>query len=320
MQKYKKSDAKAYAREHMRGVYAASITPFTDDLKFDEVGYKKNLRHWFDNLKVAGLFTCGKQGEYFSLSLAVRKLCMELTVQEARGQQAVVMSCSDTHLEVVLELALHAQAVGADYVIVHSPTMHFGAHTDDAIYEYYRYLCEHLNIGIALWNHPICGYIMSPQLCARIAQLPNIVAIKYSAPREDYVALTRLAGHQIIVSNPSEDEWLQNIEELNWQLYLCSTPPLLLQATGDTRMHDYTQLAFKGEFAAAKKIQTSLQPARDAFKLAKVGSGPTPMSKLWQECLGQVGGKVRRPLLNLTSQESLFIREQFEQSGIGQCR
>jgi 4-hydroxy-tetrahydrodipicolinate synthase len=317
MQKYKKTDAKAYAREHMRGIYAASITPFKDDLSFDEAGYIKNLRHWFDELKVAGLFTCGKQGEYFALSIAERKLCMEITVQEARGKQAVVMSCSDTHLEVVMKLALHAQSIGADYVIVHSPTMHFGAHTDDTLYEYYRYLCEHLSIGIAMWNHPICGYTMSPQLCARIAQLPNIVAIKYSAPRDHYVELTRLAGDQIIVSNPSEEDWLQNIEELNWQLYLCSTPPLLLQSKGDTRMHDYTQLAFSGDFKAAHKIQQSLQPARVAFAAAKVGSGPTPMSKVWQACLGQVGGQVRRPLLNLTPEQAAAVRHQFSLSGIG---
>ena len=38
---------------------------------------------------------------------------------------------------------------------------------------------------------------MSPELCARIAELPNIVAIKYSVPREMYVRLTRLAGDKI---------------------------------------------------------------------------------------------------------------------------
>ncbi len=317
---YKKADAKAYARAHFKGVWAASITPFKPEtLEFDEAGYRRNVNHWFTDLKVAGLFTCGKQGEFFSMSVAERKRCLEITVEIARNHAArpgVVMSCSDTNLDVVLDLARTAQAVGADYVIIHSPVLHFGANTDETIYEYYRYLSEQLDIGIALWNHPDCGYIMSPQLCARIAQLPNIVAIKYSAPREHYIQLTRLAGEDIIVSNPSEEDWLSNIRELNWQLYLCSTPPLLLQTKTDTRIHDYTQAAFAGDFATATQLRDSLEPARHAFHAARLGSGPTPTSKIWQECLGQVGGPVRRPLINFTEQQRIQVQQFFADSGL----
>jgi 4-hydroxy-tetrahydrodipicolinate synthase len=324
MNQYKKTDAKAYAREHFKGVWAATVTPFAKDtLAFDAVGYAKNVRHWYTDLKVAGLFTCGKQGEFFSMSVAERKQCLEITVDIAQSlaskltqKPGVVMSCSDTNLDVVLDLAKTAQSVGADYIVVHSPVLHFGADTDETIYEYYRYLSEQLDIGIALWNHPDCGYIMSPQLCAKIAQLPNIVAIKYSTDRKQYTELTHLAGDNIIVSNPSEEEWLDNIRELNWQLYLCSTPPLLLQATGDTRIHDYTQAAFAGDFKLAQRLRDSLEPAREAFKAARFGAGPTPTSKVWQECLGQVGGPVRRPLINFTQEQHQKVQALFKTSGI----
>ena len=36
------------------------------------------------------------------------------------------------------------------------------------------------------------------ELCARIAELPNIVAIKYSVPRAMYAKLTKLVGDKII--------------------------------------------------------------------------------------------------------------------------
>jgi 4-hydroxy-tetrahydrodipicolinate synthase len=314
--KYEKKNAKEYARNNMKGVYAASVTPFKDDFSLDEEGYRKNCRHWFDDLQIAGLFTCGKQGEYFSMSVAERKRVMEITIEEARGEQPVVMSCSDTNLDVVLDLAFHAQKKGADYVIVHSPTLHFGADTDATIYEYYRYLSERLDIGIALWNHPICGYTMSPKLCAAIADFDNIVAIKYSAPRNDYIELTQLAGDRILVSNPSEEDWLDNIVELGWQLYLCSSPPILLQSKNDTRIHDYTQLAFSGKTEQARQIRDSLEPARKAFARSRLGTGPTPATKVWQECLGQVGGRVRRPLLNLDSAERAQVEAEFRASGI----
>ncbi len=43
--KYKKNDAKAYAKEHMRGIWAANLTPFDDALNFDEKAYRSNLLH-----------------------------------------------------------------------------------------------------------------------------------------------------------------------------------------------------------------------------------------------------------------------------------
>ena len=143
----------------------------------------------------------------------------------------------------VIDLARHAQAIGADYIVVHAPVLHFLHAQDDTLYEYYRTISEQVDIGIALWSHPDSGYLMSPELCARIAEIPNVVAIKYSVPREMYARLTRLAGDKILVSTASEEEWFDNIVELGWQLYLCSSPPYLLQTKADRRMREYTDLA-----------------------------------------------------------------------------
>ena len=59
MPKYVKADAKAYARTHLRGIWAATLTPFKADLSVDEAGYRRNLRHWIDELGIAGFFVAG---------------------------------------------------------------------------------------------------------------------------------------------------------------------------------------------------------------------------------------------------------------------
>ncbi len=322
--KYKKNDAKAYAKQHLKGIWAANLTPFDEALNFDEKAYRTNLLHWLNDLHLGGIFIAGKQAEFFSMSIAERKKMMEISVEVAKdlgdrkgvGHAGIITSCSDTNLDVVLDLARYSEHIGADYVIVHSPVLHFGANTDETIYEYYRYLSEQLEIGIAMWNHPDCGYVMSPELCAKIAKLPNIVAIKYSTERDLYKKLTELSGSDIQISNPDEDDWLRNIEELHWSLYLCSTPPFLLQSRVDQRMNEYTQLAFKGDFAAAKKVNASLDPVRQAFKASKPKGKPQAHAKYWQELLGQHGGKVRRPLLQLTQAEKEVIQSAFKQSGL----
>ena len=53
-----------------------------------------------------------------------------------------------------------------------------------------------------------------------------------------------LVGDKIHVSTASEAEWLDNIEELGWKLYLCSSPPYLLQTAVDRRMREYTDEFF----------------------------------------------------------------------------
>lgn len=314
--KYSKLDAKDYARENMRGIWAAALNPFSDDLSLDEAGLRSNIRHWIDDLDIKGLFIAGKQGEFFSMSIEERKRNFEIAVDECDGKAGVIVSASDQNFNTVLDLALHAQNCGSDYVVVHSPVLSFIHDRAEVLYQYYKALSDKLDIGIAMWSHPDCGYVMQPEECARIAELPNIVAIKYSVPRDMYVRLTELAGDKILVSTSAEPDWLDNIEQLGWQLYLCSSPPYHLQTRNDQRMNEYTQLAFDGRFDEARRVRDSLDPVRDAMNRAKPADKPQAFGKYWQQLLGQVGGRVRPPMLELTDAEKDTIREAFESCGL----
>ncbi len=320
--KYSKTDAKAYSRQHMRGIWAAAATPFTlGDLAIDEAGLRRNIRHWLDDLAIDGLFIAGKQGEFFSMSVAERKRTMEIAVEEAgrvgpRGKAQTILSASDQNLDTVVELAKFAQSIGGDYIVVHAPTLHFHDAHDECVLEYYKYIASQVDIGIALWSHPDNGYLLSPELCARLADIPNVVAIKYSVPREMYAKLTQLAGDKIIVSTASEKEWFDNIVELGWQLYLCSSPPYTLQTKADLRMREYTDLAFAGKIEEARKVRDSLDVVRHAITRTKPAGKPYAHQKYWQELLGQVGGPVRRPLLELTGAEKAATRQAFESCGL----
>jgi 4-hydroxy-tetrahydrodipicolinate synthase len=314
--RYKKSDAKAYSRANMRGIWAAALMPFQANGAIDEAGFRSNMRHWIDDLKIDGFFISGKQGEFFSMSLAERKRTFELAVAAADGKAGTIMSCSDQNMDTVLELAKHAEAVGADYIVVHAPILHFHKAQDETVYEYYRHIASQVNIGIALWSHPDSGYLLSPELCARLADIENIIAIKYSVPRPMYAKLTELAGDKILVSTASEDEWLDNIIDLKWQLYLCSSPPYLLQTKTDLRMREYTDLAFKGDHAAARRVRDSLEPVRHALHATRPLEKPHAHQKYWQTLLGQAGGHVRRPLLEMTDAEKAATRKAFDACGL----
>jgi 4-hydroxy-tetrahydrodipicolinate synthase len=299
----------------MKGIWVAALQPFNPDLTLDEAGFRRNLRHWVDDLAIDGVFVGGKQGEFFSMSLGERKRAFEIAIDEIGGS-ATIMSCSDQNMNVVIELARHAQSIGAEYIVVHAPVLHFLKSQDETLFNYYRTISDAVDIGIALWSHPDSGYLMSPELCARVAELPNVVAIKYSVPPEMYARLTELAGDMLIVSTASEEEWYDNMVELGWRLYLCSAPPYLMQTRADRRMREYTDLVFAGEVDRARAVRDSLEPVREAIRRTRPAEKPQAHSKYWQELLGQAGGPVRPPLLQLTEAEKAATRAAFAGCGL----
>ena len=103
--KYSKLDAKDYARENMKGIWAAAMNPFNEDFSFNQEGLRRNIRHWIDDLAIQGLFIAGKQGEFATMSLDERKRNMEIAVEECGDKAGTIMSCSDQNFDTVVELA-----------------------------------------------------------------------------------------------------------------------------------------------------------------------------------------------------------------------
>ena len=59
-------------------------------------------------------------------------------------------------MDVVLELARHAKAIGSDYIVVHAPVLHFLHKQDETLYEYYR-------TSASRWRSASrCGAIRTP--------------------------------------------------------------------------------------------------------------------------------------------------------------
>ena len=101
--KYKKSEAKEYARKNIRGAWGASLTPFTPDYKIDEDGIRHNIRYCIDHLQVEGMFFNGLLGEGFHQTITERKRTFRIAVEESRGKMAMMPYTSDPVLENAVE-------------------------------------------------------------------------------------------------------------------------------------------------------------------------------------------------------------------------
>ena len=123
--KYSKKEAKEYAFQNMKGIWAAALNPFDEELSLDERGLRSNLRHWIDDLEIDGFFVTGKQGEFFSMSIEERKKSFLIAVDECYGKAQTIVSCSDQNFDTVMELGKYAENIGADYIVVHAPVLNF---------------------------------------------------------------------------------------------------------------------------------------------------------------------------------------------------
>ena len=81
-------------------------------------------------------------------------------------------------------------------------------------------------------------------------------------------------------------------------------------------MHEYTELAFAGRHEEARRVRDSLEPVRRALKETRPGGKPQAHQKDWQELLGQAGGPVRPPLLQLTDEEKDLTKAAFDACGL----
>lgn len=318
---YRKADAKAAARAQFKGLWAAITTPFLPDLAVDEAGLRRNMRHLTDTLKVDGVFCTGVMGEFWSLTKEERRRIVEITVEEARGKCRVIAHTGHHSAHETVELTQHAQAAGADYVILMTPYYPFA--NEEMIYDWFAFVAARTEIGIWMFDTPFSGcQALSPALTARIARLENVCGAKIARPLDHYVEVKRLCGDQLVLSTPSENDLLRYIRDQGMQVHQSSASPYLLQIADWRPMRDYATLAFEGRLAEAEAVSDTLKPLRAVQRRwlheRHHQSHVLPIAeiKAWSELLGMAAGPVRTPLLPLTADERNRMRSDLESVGL----
>jgi 4-hydroxy-tetrahydrodipicolinate synthase len=316
--KYRKAEAKQYAKQNMRGVWGASLTPFKQDYTIDEEGLRYNIRYCIDALQMEGMFLNGLYGEAFNQTIEERKRVMRVAVEEAKGEMAIMPYTSDSAVANVVNMTRYAEEIGADYVVIINPKFYFGSMTEEGVYRYYKYVAENTGIGIVLFNQMEHGYLMSGKLVSRIADIENVVAIKETAPAMEIGRTRALCDDRIVVSEVSEDNWLGNLTIRHQEVMIAAPAPFTLQSKKIKLVKEYTDLAMKGEYQKATEVCKSLETIRRTLRLATPAGKAHAALKYWTQCLGMAGGdgRVRMPLPELTEVEKQTIETGVRETGL----
>lgn len=316
--KYKKHEAKEYAKQVLKGVWTALPTCFTKDDRLDDAGNAANLEHCITHLKVEGHYCVGNVGEFWAMTNEERMRVHEVNVETAKGRVPLIAGCHHQNPYEAVRLAKHAQDIGIDFVIILTP--YVAARNDDAVYEYYRFVAERVDIGIILFNTE-ATYPISPRLAQRLAALPNICGFKQGVSKpQPTTALRAAVGSQIEVSVADEAPWLYNIGVAGdrWLLNYC---PHLYQVPGYLPVNDYTRAALAGDMNTATDICRSLNPLREVLAkwIPGYGSGnrfAIAEQKYWMELIGMTGGPVRAPCAEMTAEAKAEMRADLEATGL----
>ncbi len=159
----------------LKGVYTALVTPFRDN-KLDEEAFKKLISLQLEG-GVDGVVPCGTTGEASTLDYEEHERVIELTIQYAKGAVPVIAGTGSNSTTEAIELTAKAKQIGADMCLLTTP--YYNKPTQEGLYRHYRKIAEEVDIPLVLYNIPgRTGVNMTPETIKRLADIPNIVAIK----------------------------------------------------------------------------------------------------------------------------------------------
>lgn len=168
------------------GVYAALVTPFSDDQKTIP---EERLRDYLEFLlarDVDGLFALGTTGEWPLLTIEERLEAAEMIVRIVGKRVPLIIHCGANTTEAAVRLAQHAWKIGATAVSVIAPPFYHLA--DDALVEHFAVVAGSVGeLPVFLYNIPSnTGNDIVPSVAAQtVSRCPNVVGMKYSG--SDYL-------------------------------------------------------------------------------------------------------------------------------------
>jgi 4-hydroxy-tetrahydrodipicolinate synthase len=310
------SDAKAWARENVRDQWCALMLPVTKDDRVDEEGIRTAVRKALQ-LEIGGLAYSSLM-EPWSSTHEERKIGLEIFLDELAGRKPVYVTITDHSVKETVALGQHALEHGAAIVLFNVPYEH--AKSEEQIHGFFEYVCNRLDGPVALYNTPHSGYILSPDMIARLAQIENVCAIKNAIHDIEHSDRTfRLAGDTIVVNYPDEQTYLENIIKHGQQTLFSCTATHLLQSPAWQPIEEYSRLARAGDIDRARAVRHEIGPLRaireEIYNVLWQGDRvehPSAYLKYWQELMGYPAGPPRPPLLELSESQKATFRERLE--------
>ncbi len=160
------------------GAYTAIVTPFTKDNRVDYGKFKELIELQIQG-GMDGIVPVGTTGESPTLDTDEHKQVIETAVETCHGRIKVIAGTGANSTREALELTGFAMRVGADGTLQVSP--YYNKPSQEGLYRHFSTIAD-LGLPVILYNIPgRCGVEIALDTVARLAQHPNIKAVKEAA-------------------------------------------------------------------------------------------------------------------------------------------
>ncbi|MGP8033061.1 MAG: dihydrodipicolinate synthase family protein [Steroidobacteraceae bacterium] len=162
------------------GVFPAATTQFTPSLEVD-LRATQEVQAALLRDRVDGLVLMGTVGEGNSLSAEEKRSVLRAAVEVSEGRVPIIAGVSEFTTATAVTFVRDAQALGASGFMV-LPAMVY-VPTPAELEHHFRSVAAATSLPIMLYNNPPSYRVnIEIETLARLADVPNIVSIKESAP------------------------------------------------------------------------------------------------------------------------------------------
>ena len=268
----------------LTGCGTALITPFNNG----EVDYEA-FAATVDRQVEAGidfLVPLGTTGETPCLEDEERIKVLQIAKEHSKGRPVVVGGGTNSLQHTIRSMKM-LEPYGVDAFLIVVP--YYNKPTQEGQYQYFKAVAESTDKPIVLYNVPgRTGVNMTAETCLRLAQLPNVVAVKEaSGNREQIEAILAGApeGFQVLSGNDDDTLWMMQKGGAGIISVASNVAPALLA--------EFTTAIRNGEMEKAEELNAKLTPL---FNNCFVESNPIP-AKAAMHAMGLIENELRLPLV-----------------------
>src|ERR1700685_1876083 len=291
-------------RAKFHGSMTALVTPFKNG-EIDEPAYRA-LIDWQITSGSHGLVPVGTTGESPTLTHKEHRRAVDICIDEARGRVPVIAGAGSNNTHESIELARHAEKVGADAVLVVTP--YYNKPTQEGLYRHFKAINDSIDIPIIIYNIPPRSVIdMSVETMKRVFELKNVVGVKDATGNVGRISLQRQAMGPGFIQLSGDD-----ITALSCMAAGAHGCISVVANVAPTLCAELMEAVFKGDYSHALRVQDRLTPLHAAIFAEPGVCG----AKYALSILGRARDEMRLPLPPLGEATERAIRRAMVHAGI----
>ena len=287
-----------------KGSITALVTPFKDGA-FDEEAFR-DLVDWQIESGTHGFVPVGTTGEGPTLSHDEHRRVVETCIAQSAGRAKVIAGAGSNNTIEALDLAKHAERVGADGILVVTP--YYNKPSQEGLYRHFKAINDAIGIPIIIYNIPPRSVVdMSIDTMKRLYELKNIVGVKDATASLARTALQRSQLGADFIQLSGEDMTALAVMAHGGHGCISVTSNVAPRQCAAMQ-----EACLAGDFKTALAIQDQLTPLHAALFVEPNPAGP----KFALSALGRMADEVRLPMTVASEAAKATIRQAMTHAGI----